>query len=795
MKRTVVRWMAAGIFLSACAWAQDAQDGEDTGRGVARISVISGDVSVRRGDSGDWVAAAVNAPLVVEDNVLTGVGSRAEVQFDYANFLRLGADAEVRLAGLETKRYQIQISRGTATFRVLRDSEADVELDTPNVSVRPSKRGIYRVTVNEDGTSEVTVRSGEAETFSPKGAERLHSGKTMLVRGTQADPEFQVVNEIAQDNFDRWSEDRDRLLERSRTYQYVSRDIYGADELDSYGRWVYVPSYGWVWSPSGVGSDWAPYRYGRWAWVDWYGWSWVSYDPWGWAPYHYGRWFNYGSYGWCWYPGQRHYRHYWSPALVGFFGFGHGVGVGIGFGSVGWVPLAPHERYYPWYGRRYYGYRGNSYDNRVIINNTNITNVYRNARVVNGVTGVDTNGFAHGGRGNAIHVSEVARQASLVRGPIPVPPVAASQRFSDRAATVTRARTAEQQRFYTHSQPARVERISFEDQRRGAEQFAHRTVGAPLTAGPGRQAQPGAAGPGTAARTEAGRPVQSGPVVHGGAPAARTETGGAWRRVQQEPRGSANRPEGGNWRQFGGANPSGQPNQGGVVVHGQAAPNNQRSPERNSSGNPPDAGRSSRGNPPAAAREQAAPRSDRSNSGGDWRRFGGGNSGTPPDTGRNSGGNPPAATREQAAPRSDRSNSGGDWRQFGGGNSSGQPSRTEQQTAPRNQPAPRQFEPRSESGDWRRYGGNAGGSDTPRYSPPRSNESVRINAPIVRERSAPSSPRMERAPSSMHVERGSSAPARSSGGGGGGGGARSGGGGGGGGGGRSSGGGGGHSRR
>src|SRR4051794_40617037 len=101
-------------LVFACVVLAFAQE-EDPGRGVARISVISGDVSVRRGDSGDWVAAAVNAPLVVQDQVSTAAGSRAEVQFDSANMLRVGADSEVRLTELESRRYQMQLVRGTVT--------------------------------------------------------------------------------------------------------------------------------------------------------------------------------------------------------------------------------------------------------------------------------------------------------------------------------------------------------------------------------------------------------------------------------------------------------------------------------------------------------------------------------------------------------------------------------------------------------------------------------------------------------------------------------------------------------
>src|SRR5947209_6609610 len=39
----------------------------DEQRAVARLSIVQGDVNVKRGDSGDLVAAAINAPLLVQD--------------------------------------------------------------------------------------------------------------------------------------------------------------------------------------------------------------------------------------------------------------------------------------------------------------------------------------------------------------------------------------------------------------------------------------------------------------------------------------------------------------------------------------------------------------------------------------------------------------------------------------------------------------------------------------------------------------------------------------------------------
>jgi len=57
--------------------------------GVARVSLIHGDVSTQRGDSKDWSAAVLNAPVLAGDRVSTGDKARTELELDYANTLRL----------------------------------------------------------------------------------------------------------------------------------------------------------------------------------------------------------------------------------------------------------------------------------------------------------------------------------------------------------------------------------------------------------------------------------------------------------------------------------------------------------------------------------------------------------------------------------------------------------------------------------------------------------------------------------------------------------------------------------
>src|SRR5271170_3220176 len=65
--------------------------------GVARISLIHGDVSTQRGDSKDWSVAALNAPVLAGDRVSTGDKARVELQLDYANMLRLAEHTQANI--------------------------------------------------------------------------------------------------------------------------------------------------------------------------------------------------------------------------------------------------------------------------------------------------------------------------------------------------------------------------------------------------------------------------------------------------------------------------------------------------------------------------------------------------------------------------------------------------------------------------------------------------------------------------------------------------------------------------
>ena len=417
--------------------AYDVPDQADLQHGVARVSIAQGDVNIRRGDNGQLTATIINTPLLTHDHLQTSPGSRAEVQLDAATLIRLGPDTDLAFADLQFQRAQIQLGLGTIIFRVLPNAATQVEIDTPSIGIRALTQGEYRISVFDNGTSQITVRSGQLELSGPHGTERLDAGRSVMVRGDASNPEMQTLAEAPRDQFDDWSAGLPSEAPAPQSYQYVNADVQGAADLDRYGNWV--PSgYGQAWRPQGVAADWSPYSDGQWSYVDYYGWSWIDYSPWGWAPYHYGRWFNNPGYGWCWWPGARGYRSYWSPAMVGFFGFGSGLG---------WVALAPYEHFHPWWGRGGSGY-GFGYRNGFGVGS------YRNAAFRGGALTASFNSFGSPHQRYFAATRGQLSSASVINGRLPVTASRASYSYSTRAAVPNSRFAATQSRTFFHSSSA-----------------------------------------------------------------------------------------------------------------------------------------------------------------------------------------------------------------------------------------------------------------------------------------------------------------------------------------------------
>ncbi len=405
---------------------------------VARISLIEGEVSIRRAnDPGkDWFDATLNLPLDESDQLYSGPDGRAEIQLTGRNIVRIDRNTNLRFTQFNTGAIQMALPAGTATFRIdsldrrqfqivdARDGNQDdpvyFEVDTPVAAITFLKEGNYRVNVSDDGTTEVIVRRGQAEVYNKElGAITVKQGRRFIIDGKDSD-NFQITRLGDKDNWDRWNDRRDDELfariNSSSSSRYVPTTIPGVYDLDAHGEWFETPDYGWVWTPRAVPVGWAPYRQGYWRWYPSYGWTWISSEPWGWAPYHYGRWAYWRS-RWCWVPVAGFgvgvgFNWNWSPHQVVFFGWGGGSGRGYrayrdgyrdgywtgfrdGRGWLGWCPLAPGD---PYYGRT------------TVINRTTIINNYprsveslRNYNAPGGVSGMESRRF---GGGRAVVTSD-----------------------------------------------------------------------------------------------------------------------------------------------------------------------------------------------------------------------------------------------------------------------------------------------------------------------------------------------------------------------------------------------------
>ena len=348
----LLTFFAANII----AIASDDEEGEsyDEKARVVRISLLKGEVTLKRQGSTDWERAKLNSPLVEGDTVATDRESQLEIQVDARNFVRVGSSSLLRILTLRDEGVALSIVEGTASVRLAkfdRDHEY-FEIDAPQTTLSAERKGLYRIDVARAGRVRFTVTDGgRARIYSETSGFALRDGRAAELISEGPDVgDWELFAAAPRDSWDNWVDDRERYLAQRMRYdnQYYDSYVWGAEDLDAYGNWSYVNDYGWIWRPHVTVINnyynWAPYRHGSWTWVWPYGWTWVGYEPWGWAPYHYGRWVYYNNY-WAWCPRSHYYRNrsWWRPALVAF-------NISIG-NHVSWYPLSyrhrdPRSRHY-----------------------------------------------------------------------------------------------------------------------------------------------------------------------------------------------------------------------------------------------------------------------------------------------------------------------------------------------------------------------------------------------------------------------------------------------------------------
>jgi hypothetical protein len=331
MTRRLIFLLLSFTLIGIAAWANPNE--EDYTR-IARLSYLEGHVSYQHIADVEWAAASINLPLEPGDRIYTGPDGRAEIEFDDGSIYRLARNTDVEILSLKDDLIQLRILVGLSTLMV--SSDTDFEINTPAAAFNPLRKGVYRFDISEDGVTIAIVRKGKLEAANNHFSRRIESGELLNVESEETgNPDFAKYER--RDEWDEWNDRRNADLNAYAGTSQVPDNVYiGVSELQRYGRWVQIDTYGNAWIPDYADVSWSPYSVGRWCYRPMYGWTWISYEPWGWLPYHYGRWYLSSVYGWCWLPGPAFSFGFWSPALVTFYN---------GPGWISWCPLGPGDYY------------------------------------------------------------------------------------------------------------------------------------------------------------------------------------------------------------------------------------------------------------------------------------------------------------------------------------------------------------------------------------------------------------------------------------------------------------------
>ncbi|MDD5247484.1 MAG: hypothetical protein PHY45_00765 [Rhodocyclaceae bacterium] len=425
--------LASGIaaLVLLTAGAPDAAAQAAAGPTPPRLSFIDGAVAFYRPGSEGWTAARLNTPLAAGDALYTDEKANLELQIGSRAFVRAAERTQLSLVNRDRGYLQFSVTAGQTAFDV-RTLAAGValEVDTPNAAFMIEHTGYYRLSVQQDRTYFITRRGGEATLTPARGnALSVAPSEEVVVAGTDAPT---VASYVAPelDTWDAWNYARTEHLVDTMSSRYLPSGLAGAEELDHYGDWRELPSYGPAWIPSGVDAGWAPYSTGQWTWDPYYGWTWIDDAPWGWAPFHYGRWIFIDGF-WAWTPGPATVRPAYAPALVAFFTAQRGAP------AVSWVALSWGEPLIPWWGRAGFvgvpswrGWGGPHVAVNAAIDRGAAVDVdqlrWRNAKVPAALVSVPQQQFGRGPvRGAATAVSAQFKVAPVM-GALPVKPAPTS---------------------------------------------------------------------------------------------------------------------------------------------------------------------------------------------------------------------------------------------------------------------------------------------------------------------------------------------------------------------------------
>ena len=377
---------------------------------VGRVSALTGTVSFHTADQTDWTAASLNFPVTSGNYFWTEPKANAALGLGDVKLV-LDQQTEADVDTLGDTSLEVTEPQG-AIYLHVRDlpSGTTTTVTTPRGVVSVTAAGRYEIVAGDadqptrllviDGAAsiqvgDVAISVGPQQAASVTGSDAASFQGSVGIGANDPFIAAELAKELPPPPPVATTTATAAVATVAYTPPPLVQHMTGYESLQTVGQWQPSPQYGHVWYPP-VQSNYVPYRDGHWAFVAPWGWTWVDNQPWGFAPFHYGRWAHIDN-RWGWVPSEPGVqvdlavaRPVYAPALVSFVGIGAGVGVGIGVGigaglaigaSIGWVPLAPSEPYYPPF------HASQAYVQNVnvthVANVSNITNITNNTTTIN----------------------------------------------------------------------------------------------------------------------------------------------------------------------------------------------------------------------------------------------------------------------------------------------------------------------------------------------------------------------------------------------------------------------------
>ena len=235
-------------------------------------------------------------PLVRGDRLVTGGGGRAELLLG-TSVVRLDERTELSIARLDLYSARLDLESGAISLHVPDWLEGEtLEIVTSNTTVAIDASGEYRVEVPAEDSTALTVHAGAAMLATASGPVRVAGGQRVRLEHEVAVASLVPIPPA--DAFDEWVLEREVQLAEAEPFPVDSAEY---EELERYGAWYDVATYGRVWSPYYTGY-WTPFHDRHWR-HDGYGWSWVIASSWGSFTFQGGDWMFLDDFRrWCWVP-------------------------------------------------------------------------------------------------------------------------------------------------------------------------------------------------------------------------------------------------------------------------------------------------------------------------------------------------------------------------------------------------------------------------------------------------------------------------------------------------------------